>query len=123
MTAPLPDRWDDEPWPLDDPTPAPSLRPTTWSDTHDQPPQVADLADEAWQYAIDHGVSMERALAELQRRAALPKIRFHTGGIVKCSRSHPVTYDQLRHLIEQDLLAWQPSADQIKRLLDPGNGA
>lgn len=58
--------WADEPWPLDDPVPAPALRPTNWSDTHDQPPQVADLADEAWQRAVDRGISMERALAELQ---------------------------------------------------------
>jgi hypothetical protein len=71
VTAPLPDRWDDEPWPLDDPIPARGLRPTNWSDSHDQPPQVADLADEALQYALDHGVSMGRALAEVQERAAL----------------------------------------------------
>lgn len=65
--SPLPDSWDDEPWPLDDPIPAPGLRPTNWSDTHADPPQVADLADEAWQRAMDRGISMERALAELQR--------------------------------------------------------
>lgn len=68
MSRPLPDSWDDEPWPLEDPIPAPGLRPTNWSDTHETVPQVADLADEAWQYAMDHGISMERALAELQRR-------------------------------------------------------
>lgn len=72
MTAPLPDSWDDEPWPLDESVPAPGLRPTTWSDTHDQPPQVADLADEAWQYAVDRGISMERALVELQDQAMQP---------------------------------------------------
>ena len=76
MSAPLPERWADEPWPLDDPTPAPSLRPSNWSDTHADPPQVADLADEAWQYAMDHGVSMEVALTRLQER------RFHTGGLM-----------------------------------------
>ena len=68
MTAPIPDSWADEPWPLDDLVPAPTLRPSNWSDTHATVPQVADLADEAWQYAYDHGVSMERALAEVQRR-------------------------------------------------------
>lgn len=78
MTAPLPDRWEDEPWPLDDPIPAPGLRPTNWSDTHDQPPQVADLADEAWQYAVDHGISMERALVEMQDQAMQPT--FHASG-------------------------------------------
>ncbi len=68
MTAPdLPESWDDEPWPLDDPTSAPTLRPSNWSDTHDQAPQVADLADEAEEYALDNGISLERALAELQR--------------------------------------------------------
>lgn len=67
MTDPLPDRWADEPWPLDDPVPAPSFRPANWSDTHDNPPQVADLADEAWQRAVDKGISIERALAELQQ--------------------------------------------------------
>ena len=66
----LPDTWADEPWPLDDPTPTPGLRPSNWSDTHTDPPQVADLADEAWQYAMDHGCSMEQALAALQGREA-----------------------------------------------------
>lgn len=64
----LPATWDEEPWPLEDPVPVRSLRPQNWSDTHDLPPQVADLADEAWEYAVDRGISMERALAELQRR-------------------------------------------------------
>lgn len=68
----LPDSWADEPWPLDDPVPTRGLNPVNWSDTHDTPPQVADLADEAWEYAIDHGISMERALAELQRQGATP---------------------------------------------------
>ena len=74
----LPDTWADEPWPLDDPVPAPGLRPTNWSDTHTDPPQVADLADEAWQYAMDHGVSMEVALARLQDR----KLTRRTGGFI-----------------------------------------
>ena len=63
----LPERWSDEPWPLEDPVPSPSLRPTNWSDTHTDPPQVADLADEAWEYAIDHGCSIGQALHDLQR--------------------------------------------------------
>ena len=71
MTEPLPDSWDDEAWPLDDPVPAPGLRPVNWSDTHADPPQVADLADEAWQYALDHGCSMEQALARLQQTEQL----------------------------------------------------
>lgn len=70
MTPDLPERWDDEPWPLDDPDVG-THRVINRSDTHDVVPQVADLADEAWEYAVDHGVSMERALVELQRR------RFH----------------------------------------------
>lgn len=76
----LPDTWADEPWPLDDPVPAPApgLRPTNWSDTHTDPPQVADLADEAWQYAMDHGCSMEQALAALQDRA----LTRHVGGFI-----------------------------------------
>ena len=75
MTAPLPDRWDDEPWPLDEPDTG-TFRVTNRSDTYDDVPQVADLADEAWEYALDHGVSMERALVEVQGRA------FRTGGPV-----------------------------------------
>lgn len=74
MTAPLPDSWNDEPWPLDDPVPAPTVRPTNWSDTHDTVPQVADLADEAQELADRYGWSMERALVEAQRR--------HIGGSV-----------------------------------------
>lgn len=70
-TANLPDSWDDEPWPLDDPAPT-TFRPTNRSDTYTEPPQVADLADEAWEYAVDHGVSIERALVEMQHRHAKP---------------------------------------------------
>ena len=62
----LPDRWEDEPWPLDAPDVGAS-RVRNRSDTFaDEVPQVADLADEAWEYALDHGVSLERALVELQ---------------------------------------------------------
>ena len=67
MTAPdLPDVWADEPWPLD-PLPAP-FRPTNWSDSHDAAPQVADLADAAWELAIDRGISLEQALVTIQQR-------------------------------------------------------
>lgn len=64
----LPDTWDDEPWPLDEPD-ITYGRPVNWSDTHDNPPQVADLADEAWEHAIDQGISMERVFVELQDHA------------------------------------------------------
>lgn len=68
MTAELPDSWADEPWPLEDPSPGPALRPTSWSDSlaPEQVPHPADLADEAYAYAEEHGCSLERALAELQ---------------------------------------------------------
>lgn len=68
MTDPWPTSWDDEPWPLEDPSPGPALRPTSWSDslTPEQVPHPADLADEAYAYAEEHGCSLERALAELQ---------------------------------------------------------
>lgn len=72
---PIPDNWADEPWPLDEPDIG-TMRVTNRSDSYDQVPQVADLADEAWQYAIDHGLSLERALVEVQGQ------RFHTGGVV-----------------------------------------
>lgn len=142
--APLPDSWDDEPWPLDDPTPTPSLRPTNWSDTHDQPPQVADLADEAWQYAVDHGISMERALVELQhlelaRRSAAARIDahvqrlgpdligrdmrrvFHSGGIVgpvKTGPSWPTTAELMQDQMVRRVIDYHPTAEQINRLLD-----
>lgn len=72
MTVDLPESWDDEPWPLEEPDLA-VMRPVNWSDTHDNAPQVADLADDAWEYAVDHGVSMERALVELQHREMRPR--------------------------------------------------
>lgn len=75
MTTDLPERWDDEPWPLDEPDIG-AFRVQNRSDSYDDVPQVADLAEEAWEYALDHGVSMERALVEVQGR------RFHTGGVV-----------------------------------------
>lgn len=109
-----PTSWDDDPWPLDDPVPAPTLRPANWSDTHTQPPQVADLADEAWQRAFDRGISMERALAELQSerhmsdqldRGAL----WHTGGMVpvKVARTVPVTQQLL-----DDAEEWRQAFDR-----------
>lgn len=68
---PLPDDWSDDPWPLDD-LPGSPLRPRNWSDTHGPDlPQAADLADEAWQYAVDHRCSLEQALVTLQRREVL----------------------------------------------------
>lgn len=68
MTEPWPTSWDDEPWPLEDPSPGPALRPTSWSDSlePEDVPHPADLADEAYAYAEEHGCSLERALAELQ---------------------------------------------------------
>lgn len=68
MSTDLPDRWADEPWPLDEPDIG-TFRVQNRSDSYDDVPQVADLADEAWDYALDHGVSMERALVEVQGRA------------------------------------------------------
>jgi hypothetical protein len=57
-----------EPWPLDDPVPARTLRPTNWSDTHDQVPQVHELADEAQDLVDRYGWSMEQALVHAQQR-------------------------------------------------------
>lgn len=150
-TPPLPDRWEDEPWPLDDPVPAPSFRPVNWSDTHAQPPQVADLADEAWQYAVDHGISMERALAELQHlhiarasaAAAAARVNAHVArlGPDLIGRDMRVTFhaslsdpaaptpqeiqagDDLSDLIRDRILHWVPTRKAIDRLIDPGNGA
>lgn len=71
MSEELPDSWDDEPWPLDDPLGSP-FQPKTWSDSVEDVPQPNELADEAWEYAVDYGVSLERALAEVQARRAGP---------------------------------------------------
>ena len=110
MTS-LPDSWDDEPWPLDEPD-ITYGRPVNWSDTHESPPQVVDLADEAWEYAVDHGVSMEQALVRLQDRAMyadridqamlygsggfqnLTGI-LNTGGVVKYAATVPVSQSLL----------------------------
>lgn len=73
MTDPSwPTSWDEEPWPLEDPSPGPGLNPTSWSDSlaPAQVPQPGELADEAWRRAEDRGISMERALAELQQERA-----------------------------------------------------
>ena len=67
----LPTSWADEAWPLEDPTPPPTFRPRNWSDTHDDPPQVADLAVEAQRLVDEHGWAMGEALVHLQRREEL----------------------------------------------------
>lgn len=69
----LPESWDDEPWPLEEPSV--SFRPVNFSDTHDEAPQVADLADEALEYALEHGVSMGQALATLQQYEAFDALQ------------------------------------------------
>ena len=62
----LPTSWADEPWPLEDDLPA-AFRPRNWSDTHADPPQVADLALEAQRLVDERGWSMGEALVHLQR--------------------------------------------------------
>lgn len=69
MADDFPTSWSDEPWPLEEPERV-TFRPRTWSDTHDAPPQVADLADEAMELADRYGYSMEQALVAAQRRRA-----------------------------------------------------
>ena len=118
----LPDSWDDEPWPLDDPTPVPSFQPSNWSDTHDAPPQVADLADEAWEYALDHGVSMERALAELQDRrmaASGTYAKYAGGATVLWVPATQQTIDDANHAARRMDELWS----RVRNALATGNPA
>lgn len=102
--ADLPDSWDDEPWPLEDPVPtrAESFNPRSWSDTHD--PDVLELdADEVWDYAVDHGISYEQAGVILQRQQVAEqdviqwKEHWHTSP----RRPTGVTVDDINRLADQ----------------------
>lgn len=71
MTPPLPDRWQDEPWPLDGPDLRPVGAQRTWSDTHDEPPQMdARLVQFAEVIAEVKGLSMGESLVAAQRMKA-----------------------------------------------------
>lgn len=66
---PLPDSWDDEPWPLETPASISvhSGRPRHWSDSHN-PDDLPEMdVDEVWDVAMDLGVSYEQAEARMMK--------------------------------------------------------
>lgn len=69
MTDDFPTSWSDEPWPLEEPEHV-TFRPRSWSDSIEDVPQPADLADEAQALADKHGWPLGRALAVAQGREA-----------------------------------------------------